>query len=177
MNKQWRVSRCVIVMQKPWIVSPQFRAFLPYWFTQTVHYFKVILLINRTTLWKELLMHYAMIIKENIEQNLDIWQNLTCFFRSRWFSVLPLGRLCFGFIVITIYPWFFTSYDPFKQIWIVVNVIQHFLSDGLIVIRRFSITIFFTASVFSLVVDVLGRPERASSFTSSRPSVKSLYHL
>ena len=50
-------------------------------------------------------------------------------------------------------------------------------ATSLIVIRRFSITIFFTASVFSLVVDVLGRPGRASSFTSSRPSVKSLYHL
>ena len=39
-------------------------------------------------------MHYAMIIKENSKQNLDIWPNLTCFFRSLWFSVLPLGRLC-----------------------------------------------------------------------------------
>ena len=75
-------------------------------------------------------MHYAMKIKENNEQNLDIWPNLTCFFRSWWFSVLPLGRLCFGFDVITIYSRFVTSYDPFKQIWIVVDVIQHFLSDG-----------------------------------------------
>ena len=166
-------------------------------------------------------MHYAMIIKENSEQNLDIWPNLTCFFRSWWFSVLTLGRLCFGFDVTTIYSWFVTSYNLFKQIWILVDVIQDSLSDGhatgflskfsnfrtnfaatrfrpkiskkiawheptdmstssaisLIVIRRFYITIFYTASVFSLIVDVLGRPGRASSFTSSRPSVKSLYHL
>ena len=40
-------------------------------------------------------------------------------------------------------------------------------ATSLIVIRRFFIIIFFTASVFSLVVDVLGRPGRASSFISS----------
>ena len=42
----------------------------------------------------------------------------------------------------------------------------------LIVIRRLSKIIFFTASMFSLVVDVLGRPGRASSLTSSQPSLK-----
>ena len=57
------------------------------------------------------------------------------------------------------------------------NYEQAMTIEQVIVIRRFSITIFFTASVFSLIVDVLGRPERESSFTSSRPSVKSLYHL
>uniref|UniRef100_A0A0K2T8G6 Uncharacterized protein n=1 Tax=Lepeophtheirus salmonis TaxID=72036 RepID=A0A0K2T8G6_LEPSM len=50
-------------------------------------------------------------------------------------------------------------------------------ATSLIVIRRFSKTIFFTASTFSPVVDVVVRPERGSSFASSRPSWKSLYHL
>ena len=47
----------------------------------------------------------------------------------------------------------------------------------LIMIRRFSITIFFTASMFSLVVDVLGCPGWASSFTSSRTFCEELISL
>ena len=50
-------------------------------------------------------------------------------------------------------------------------------ATSLILIRRFSIIIFFTAPVFSLAVYVLSHPGRASSFTSSRSSVKRLYHL
>ena len=44
----------------------------------------------------------------------------------------------------------------------------------LIVIRRLSKTIFFTSSMFSSIVDVLGRPGRKSSLTSSRPSINRL---
>lgn len=51
-----------------------------------------------------------------------------------------------------------------------------FSATSLTVIRRLANTIFFTLSMFSSVVDVLGRPERSSSFTSSRPSENILYH-
>ena len=47
---------------------------------------------------------------------------------------------------------------------------------ALTVIRRLTNTVFFTSSMFSSVVDVLGRPARSSSFTSSRPSENFLYH-
>ena len=49
-------------------------------------------------------------------------------------------------------------------------------ATSLIVIRRSFITISFTLTTFSSVVDVLGRPGRSSSSTSSRPSWKRLYH-
>ena len=48
---------------------------------------------------------------------------------------------------------------------------------SLIVIRRFFNTISFTSWTFSSVFDVLGRPERGSSLTFSRPSWNNLYHL
>ena len=48
------------------------------------------------------------------------------------------------------------------------------LATSLIVIRRLSNFIFFTASVFSSAVNVLDRPGRA--LTSGRPSLNRLYH-
>ena len=45
-----------------------------------------------------------------------------------------------------------------------------------IVIQRLSKIIFFTASMFSWVVDVLGRPGWTLSLISSRPSLNRLYH-
>ena len=51
-----------------------------------------------------------------------------------------------------------------------------FSGTSLIVIQRSFITISFTFFTFSSVVDVLGRPGRSSSSTSSRPSWKRLYH-
>ena len=55
-DKQRCVSRCIIVMQKPWIVLPQIRGSFSYYFTQTAHNYKVIFLIVRTTFWQELTM-------------------------------------------------------------------------------------------------------------------------
>ena len=49
-------------------------------------------------------------------------------------------------------------------------------ATSLVVIRRLSKIIFFTASMFSLVVDVLERPGQASSLKSSRCSLNRLYH-
>lgn len=43
--------------------------------------------------------------------------------------------------------------------------------------RSVSITISFTVSTLSSALDVLGCPRRASSLTSSRRSLESLYHL
>ena len=58
------------------------RQFLTDCFAQSAHNFIVVVLINRTTLWHEFIMHNAIAIEENSEQNLHIWMNFTWFFRS-----------------------------------------------------------------------------------------------
>ena len=50
------------------------------------------------------------------------------------------------------------------------------LATSLIVIRGLSKINFFTASMFSSVVDVFGRPGEVSSLKSSRPSLNRLYY-
>ena len=50
-------------------------------------------------------------------------------------------------------------------------------ATSLIVIRWLSKLIFFIASMFSLVVNVLGRPRRLSPLTSSQPSIRQVYLL
>ena len=50
-------------------------------------------------------------------------------FRSWLVRQLPLGWLSFGFHVITINPWFVTSYDPLEQIWVVADRDQYLLSN------------------------------------------------
>ena len=53
-------------------------------------------IIDRTTLWQEFMMHHAIAIEEDSEQNLHIWPNLTCFFRNdsppKSFSLPGPGR-------------------------------------------------------------------------------------
>ena len=49
-------------------------------------------------------------------------------------------------------------------------------ASSLSVIRRLTNTIFFTSSMFSSVVDVVGRPTCSSSFTPSRPPENILYN-
>ena len=45
-------------------------------------YLKVVFLIDRTALCQEFVMHHAIAIVENSEQNLYIQLNLLCFLRS-----------------------------------------------------------------------------------------------
>ena len=44
-------SWCVIMVQNPWLVFPQFYAFLTNYFEQSAHNFNIVFLINHTTLW------------------------------------------------------------------------------------------------------------------------------
>ena len=48
------VSRCVIMVQNPWLVFPEFCAFLSNCVEQSAHSFKVVFLIYRTTLWQRI---------------------------------------------------------------------------------------------------------------------------
>ena len=144
---------------------------------ESAHNFKVVFLIDHTTFWHEFMMHHAIEIKENREQNLYIWPNLMSFFWCWLLWRLPLGWLDFGFNVIFIHPWFVTSSDLSEQIWILarfmsnpsVKIAWHEPNNMprssvtfLIVIRRLTIIIFFTASIFSSIVDVLEQPGQAS---------------
>ena len=108
-RKHQCVSWCVIIIQNPCLVFPQFRAFPTNCFTQSQHNFNVKFLIDCTTMWQEFMMQPIIAIEENTEQNLHIWPNLTCFFRSSLSWTLPSRRLGFGFNVIVIHPWFATS--------------------------------------------------------------------
>ena len=67
-NRQWYVSWFITVLQKPWLVFPQFQVHFSYCFMHTAHKFKVICYIDRETFWKNLIMHH-IVIKENGEQN------------------------------------------------------------------------------------------------------------
>ena len=51
-------------------------------FAQIAHNLQVIFLIDRSTLWQQLMMHRAPEIEENCKQNLHIRPNLARFFRS-----------------------------------------------------------------------------------------------
>ena len=103
-----------------------------FWRIASRHNFKLVFLIFRTTLWQELMMHHAIVIEQNSEQNLHIWPNLT------WsFSVL--GWSGFDLNVIAKYPWFVTSYDLFQQIWIVIELLQHLLSDVHVILEQSSL--------------------------------------
>ena len=64
-----------------------------------------------------------------------------------------------------------------KIVWHEPNYMPTSSATYLIEIRQLSKIIFFTASMFSWVVDVLKRPGRALSLISSRPSLnRLLYH-
>ena len=81
-QKERYVSRGVIIVQKSIFVLSQIRAFLADCFAQIAHNLQVIFLIDRSTLWQELMMHHASAIEENCKQNLHIRPNLARFFRS-----------------------------------------------------------------------------------------------
>ena len=82
----------------------QFCGFLTNYFSQSEQNFKVVFLIGRTTFCREFMMHQAIRIEENSEQNFYIWPNLTAFYLSWLFWTLPLECLGFGFNVILIQP-------------------------------------------------------------------------
>ena len=59
------VSWCIILVQNLWLVFPQFYALLTICFAQWAHNFKLVFLIDCTTLWQKFMMHQAIAIEEN----------------------------------------------------------------------------------------------------------------
>ena len=125
-HKHRCVSWCVLIMQNPWLGFPQFCAFLTNCLAQSAHNFKVVFLIDRTTLWPEFMLHHANANEENSEKNLHILPKLKGFFRSWFFWMLPLGWHGFGFNVIAIHPVIRHQLWPF---WANLDRRQHLLSD------------------------------------------------
>ena len=106
---------CIIMLQNPWLVFPQFYALLTNCFTQSVQNFKVVFLVDRTTFWQEFTIHHVIAIEEKSEQNLHIWPNLKCFFQSWLFWTLKFGWLDFEIaeeIHTYIHNW---PLQPFRQ--------------------------------------------------------------
>ena len=71
-HKHRCVSYCVIMLQIPWLVFPQFCAFLTNCFAQSGHNYKLVFVIDRTTLWQEFMIQHAIVIEENSKENLHI---------------------------------------------------------------------------------------------------------
>ena len=111
------VSWCFIMVHNPWLAFPQFFAFLTNCFMQSAHNFKVVFIIDRTTLWQEFVMHHAIATMSK-----------TFTFYLSWRAFIGLGSSG-RFHIVAIQPWFATSYELFEQIWIVVKRSQHLLSD------------------------------------------------
>lgn len=105
-------------------------SFFSYCFTHTVQSYKLLFFIDRTNFWQELAMNYTIVIEENSEWNRHIWQNLLCFFRSWLFWPLVLGWMDFGFDINIISSDCVTSYHPFEQIWVIVDILQPRVCDA-----------------------------------------------
>ena len=58
-HKHGCMSWCISMAQNLWFVFPQFCAFPRNCFAQSAHNFKVVYLINRTTLWQEFMIHHC----------------------------------------------------------------------------------------------------------------------
>ena len=107
-------DRCVIMLQNLLLIFSQFCVFLVNYFVKSAHNFKAVFLINYTTLWQEFIMHNAIVVDKNSEQNSHVWPNLKSFFRSWLLYPFPLGWLSFGFNVRGIHPRSVSSYDLFE---------------------------------------------------------------
>ena len=157
------------------------------------------------------MMQHSIAIEKNSEHNLHIWPNLTCSFRPWLFWMLLLGWLGIDLNVTVIYPWFITSSDLFEQMCMphLERCACHFLfAQNLAISEQFSLphvsclkversaniisnisnsdsmiieNNFFTASMFSSIVNTLERPGQSSLFKSSfrslnRPSTCPYIH-
>ena len=80
-----------------------------------------------------------------------------------------------NFRTICVAAWFMPKTN-IKIVWHEPNDMLTSSATSLIVIRRLSKIVFFTASMFSSVVDVLDQPGRALSLTFSQSSLNRLYN-
>lgn len=106
---QW----CVVLMQNPQVVFPQFRSYLTDCFVQTPYDGQIVFCIDFLTRWKEFLVHNTAIIKENREHDLDFWLQTASSLRTCFIFQTPFWWLLHCFDVVLVNPCFIISYDPF----------------------------------------------------------------
>ena len=115
------VCRHVVMLQQPVSILSHLRLFAPHIFPYSSQNLAVRLSIDSLTKWNKLLMNNSSNVQKNDQHWLDVAVNFAHFFRSRRGWRLPLQRLLLCFRVITIYPWFMTSYDPGQEVRIMSN--------------------------------------------------------
>ena len=197
MHKHRCVSWCVCIVQNPWFIFPQFYAFLTNCFAKSAHSFKVVFLIDRMTLWQDDSWWTTPLQSKKTVSKIFTFDRTWSAFSVLALLDASIGMILLWFQyhshthMIRHQLWrFWANLDfrwtsstspercqrfiPKKFVKIACHEPNYRATSSaifLIVIRRLSKNIFFTASTFSSVVDVFGRPERALSLTSSRPSL------
>ena len=122
---RWRV----IVVKKPVTTWPETRSFSSHGITQSFQNFNVIFVVDRLTSWSKFVVHNTLRIEKNNQHWLDMAPTLTSFFRPWLVWMLPLWRLLFSFRIVTINPWFITSNNLLKDIFIITDHFQVIQSD------------------------------------------------
>ena len=95
LNKHRFMSWCIIMVQNPCLAFPQSCVFLTNYFKQSVLNFKVVFLINRTTLWQEFIMHLAIAIEENAFDRTYLINHKHPINEFQPAATHPSRRLCF----------------------------------------------------------------------------------
>ena len=90
-HKHQYASWCVIMVQNPWLVFPQFFAFLTNCFAQSSHNFKVVFLIDRIgSCGKNSWCTMPLQFKKTVSKTFTFERIWGAFFRSWLFCMLPL---------------------------------------------------------------------------------------
>ena len=63
-HRQCRVSRCIVVIQDPWVVGKKFGSFPLNFFTQPVQYFQIVNLVDCLSSWYNFIMNNPSYIKK-----------------------------------------------------------------------------------------------------------------
>ena len=174
-------------MKKPVTAWPETRSVSSHGITQSFQNFNVIFFVDRLTSWSKFVVCNTLTIEKNNQHWLDMTPTLTCFFRPWLVWTLPLWRLLFSFRIVTINPWFITSNNLLKDIFIITEHFQVVLSALRVklcsVVSNFGMNFAHTRVIPKILFEisqtlVFGIPR---SFSSSRtvnrrsPSIAS-YH-
>lgn len=182
LHKHRYVNWCVMMLPNPELFFPQFYTFLTNCFAHMVHNFKMVLLIDRTTLCQEFMMfHITAIANPLFLTKLNVL-----------FPVLKLLDDSIGMIglwfqchshapMVRQKLWPFWATFLFAQILVILkpsslipylNILKNYLAFELMISK----IIFYTASMFLAIVGVLEWPDLTLSPTSYSVKVNKLYH-
>ena len=110
-HRQWRLSRCTVVMQDPWVVGKKYGSFPSKFFTQPVQYFQIVNLVDCLSIWYNFIMNNPSNIKKSQQHCFDSWIWPTEIFWWWGIGSLPLCTLPLRFRVVLVDPCFITCDD------------------------------------------------------------------